>query len=183
MKAFIERSQREECQVLSVEEAKTFLALAIEDRGDDHLILNMLSSAVSEFEHLAQIAVVPQTVTLTVFEPDMSSILRLPIGPVSDGNSLSIELDQAPFTAFDFVPGIRPLIHWHKASFLSRPGQLVVSYTAGFTRPNHVPSEIRQAILDQTALYYDARSLLNAKGLSTSPHMARIAARYRGVSI
>ncbi|SIS93432.1 hypothetical protein SAMN05878426_1206 [Phaeovulum vinaykumarii] len=35
--------------------------------------------------------------------------------------------------------------------------------------------------MDQAALHYDGRSPMDAKALSTSPHMARVGARYRGV--
>ncbi len=37
--------------------------------------------------------------------------------------------------------------------------------------------------MDQAALHYDGRSPMGAKSLTTSPHMARVAARYRGVQV
>jgi len=37
--------------------------------------------------------------------------------------------------------------------------------------------------MDQVALHYDGRSPMDAKSLTTSPHMARVAARYRGVQV
>jgi uncharacterized phiE125 gp8 family phage protein len=95
----------------------------------------------------------------------------------------TISVDGEAFTAFDFAAGIRPYLHWNAGHAGSTPTRMSIEYIAGFGDAQaDIPHDLAQAIMDQAALHYDGRSPMNARELTTSPHMARIGARYRGVA-
>ena len=93
-------------------------------------------------------------------------------------------IEGVPFTQFTFFSGIRPCI-WFKPEYRhTKPSQVAIEYQAGFgADASSIPPDLAQALMDQAALHYDGRSPMDAKSLTTSPHMARIGARYRGVQL
>lgn len=151
--------------------------------GDDDATLTLMGwTAAAEIEHQAQIALLTQTVTVSIFDPDCAQGLRLPIGPVLASATLSITIDGVAFTDFQFVPGHRAYVHWGPSFANLTPELLEVEYPAGFgNAETDIPRDLRQALADQAALYYDARGAFDQQERPTSPHMARIVARYRGV--
>ncbi|MBC7285002.1 hypothetical protein [Hoeflea sp.] len=154
------------------------------DDAEDHQIENIGLTAAAELEQFAQIALLTQTIRVTIFNPDRESGLILPIGPVADDDIPTVTIDGEAFTAFDFVGGNRPYIHWLADYHNLTPGRMTIEYQAGFgADATDVPSDLAQALMDQAALHYDGRSPMDAKSLTTSPHMARIGARYRGVQV
>lgn len=93
-------------------------------------------------------------------------------------------IDGDAFSAFDFVGGNRPYIRWLASYHDLTPSRMTIEYQAGFgTAASDIPEDLAQALMDQAALHYDGRSPMDAKSLTTSPHMARIGARYRGVQV
>lgn len=149
---------------------------------DDSAIFDMGMTAAADIEHVAQVALFIQTIKVTIFSPPQDAGLNLPIGPVADEDLPTVFIDGAAFTAFDFAGGQRPYIRWQDDFFNLSPGQLTISYQAGFgSECTDIPFDLRQAIMDQTAVYYDARGPVDTRMATTSPHMSRIAARYRGV--
>ena len=152
---------------------------------EDAAIMRMAWTACHEIEQFAQIALLHQTIRVTIFDPPVQSSLRLPIGPVLDDAPVTVTVDAAPCTAFVLEPGQRPYLRWLAAFYdLPHPSRLTIEYRAGFgARESDVPRDLAQAIADQATLHYDGRSPMNARDLTTSPHMARIGARYRGVSL
>ncbi len=158
------------------------LYLRITDDDEDDAIQNIGKTAAAEIEQFAQIALLTQTITVTIFKPSNEAGLSLPIGPGADDSPPTVTIDGEGFTAFDFVGGIRPYVRWQAAYFDLSPELMTVEYQAGFgADASAVPSDLSQALMDQAALHYDGRSPMDAKSLTTSPHMARIGARYRGV--
>lgn len=151
---------------------------------DDAALELMIATAAAELEHFAQIALLTQTIRVTIFDPDTGrDWLRLPIGPADEDSPPSVLVDGVAFTDFDFVGGNRPGIRWGATwSEIANPTRVTIEYTAGFgDTAADVPADLAQAVLDQAALHYDARSPMSRRELTTSPHMARIGARYRGV--
>lgn len=161
------------------------LHLRVEDDDyEDAAITNMGKTAAAEFEQVAQIALLSQTIRLTIVDPVAERLLALPIGPAEVANAPAVLIDGVAFTDFDFMGGYRPLIRWRDSYFGLSPTLIQIEYQAGFgATAADIPADIAQAIIDQAALHYDGRSPMNAKSLTSSPHMARIAARYRGVQL
>jgi uncharacterized phiE125 gp8 family phage protein len=160
------------------------LHLRVSDDSENDAIQCIGQTAAAEIEQFAQIALLSQTIAVTVFNPSRESGLCLPIGPVSDGDTPTITIDGEAFTAFDFVSGNRPYVWWHVDFHALTPERLDIEYQAGFgDAASDIPQDLAQALRDQAALHYDGRSPMDAKSLTTSPHMARIGARYRGVQV
>ena len=156
--------------------------LRVPDDAEDAAIQNIGETAAAEIEHFAQIALLTQSIKLTIFNPSPESGLSLPVGPVADADIPTVTIDGQAFTAFDFVGGNRPYIRWLDSFHNLTPSRIDLEYQAGFgATASDVPSDLAQALMDQAALHYDGRSPMDAKSLTTSPHLARIAARYRGV--
>ncbi|WP_306111563.1 MULTISPECIES: hypothetical protein [unclassified Roseovarius] len=155
-------------------------------RADDDEELSavdtMARAAAHEIEQFAQIALLTQTIRVKIFDPTQDCGIRLPIGPADEENPPTVSIDGETFTAFDFAGGIRPYIHWNSSFQNLTPRLILIEYQAGFgSTASQIPSDLAQAIMDQAALHYDGRSPMDAKSLTTSPHMVRIGARYRGV--
>lgn len=155
----------------------------IEHSDDDALIQNLGRMAASEIEQFAQIALLNQTIRVTIFDPrQIESGTRLPIGPVASDQTPTVTIDGEAFTAFDFEGGNRPYIRWHQDYYNLIPTRITIEYLAGFgSTASDIPYDLAQAIMDQAGLLYDGRSMMDPKALSSSPHMARVGARYRGV--
>lgn len=158
--------------------------IRVSDASEDTAVQSIAWTAALEVEQFAQIALLDQTITVSIFDPNRDPGLALPIGPAADQVVPTITIDGADFTAFDFVGGIRPYVRWLDDYFKLCPRLMTVEYQAGFG-PNvtSIPKDLMQALMDQAALHYDGRSPIDTKSLSASPHMARIAARYRGLQL
>ena len=138
-------------------------------------------AAAAEFEKLAQVALFDQTVRVTLDGWPCRAVMALPIAPVLDPLSVAITADGEPFESYAIITGQRPALRLTGA----RPsGLVVIEYTAGFgDAMDDLPADIRQAIQDQAAVQQDVRGA-RALGRDTlSPHMARVVARYRRVSV
>lgn len=160
------------------------LHLRVPDDAEDTAIQNIGETAAAEIEQFAQIALLTQTIRVTIFNPSREYGLSLPIGPVADDDVPTVTIDGEAFTAFDFVGGNRPYIRWLADYHDLTPSRMTIEYQAGFgAAAADVPPDLAQALMDQAALHYDGRSPMDAKSLTTSPHMARVGARYRGVQV
>lgn len=182
MKMLVHRIAVSEAMPFDLETLKLYLRA---DHGDeDTVIANAGHTAAAEIEQFAQIALLTQTVRVTIFSPRKEYGLSLPIGPVAEGITPTVTIDGAPFTAFAFEGGNRPYIRWLRDYQDLTPDRMTVEYQAGFgPDASDIPHDLTQALLDQAALLFDGRSPMSAKDLTTSPHMARIGARYRGVQL
>lgn len=158
--------------------------LRVSDGSEDIDIAQIGRTAAADLEHMAQIALLSQDIKISIFGATLGEGMSLPIGPVSEAKNPFIHWDDEPFGGFVFVDGNRPYIHWD-AEFQGKcPTRLDIDYEAGFgTDASFIPFDLSQAIMDQAALHYDGRAPMDAKALTSSPHMARIAAKYRGVQL
>lgn len=160
------------------------LHLRVDGVVEDNSIQNIGETAAAEIEQFAQIALLTQTISVSIFDPMPSSGLSLPIGPLMEGDRPTVTLDGTAYIAFDVVAGVRPYLRWHDAFHNLSPSVINIEYQAGFgAAASDVPADLAQALMDQAALHYDGRSPMDAKSLTTSPHMARVGARYRGVQV
>jgi uncharacterized phiE125 gp8 family phage protein len=141
-------------------------------------------AAAREFEDYAQIALLDQTVSVTIEGPVRCAMLALPIAPLIDPLSVDVTVDGAPFEAFAVITGLRPAIRFTD----EKPtGLVMVTYLAGFgPGAGDLPNDIRHAIADHVVALFQMRGELPPGGhahTGMSPHMARIAARYRRVAL
>ncbi len=158
--------------------------LRIDGFWEDAAITTIGMTAAAEIEQFAQIALLTQTIRVTILHPASDYGLHLPIGPMLDDQVPTVTIDGQPFTDFDHETGTRPYLLWGEGYWSLTPRRIVIEYQAGFgATPADVPHDLAQALMDQAALHYDGRSPMDAKSLTTSPHMARVGARYRGVQV
>lgn len=180
MKMLVQRSPLTEVTPFDLELVKSHIR--VDGETEDNAVTIIAQTAAAEIEQFAQISLLHQTIKVTIFNPTLECGLNLPIGPVADGGVTAVTLDGEAFTDFAFVGGNRPYIHWGTGYFTLTPNLLEIEYQAGFgAQASDIPHDLSQALMDQAALHYDGRSPMDAKSLTTSPHMARIGARYRGV--
>lgn len=181
MKMRVQRENFTDGLPVDLSKLKQYLRVDFDD--DDTLIEGLAASAAAQVAHFAQLALLMQTICVHVFRPEMADILDLPIGPAANDAEIAVTVNGTEFSDFVLIGGNRPLILWGDSLGGLAPNHIVITYRAGFGEDaSAIPSDIAQAIMDQSALMYDAPSPLDGKALSLSPHMARIAARYRGVS-
>ncbi len=182
MKMILNRTALVSALPFDLEEVKAHLRVG--DDSDDDAITKMARTSAAEIEQFSQIGFLNQTVTVTLLDPALDRIISLPIGPVAADIVPTVTVDGEGFTGFTFFGGNRPSI-WFKPEYRhTTPSQVTIEYQAGFgADAASIPADLAQALMDQTALHYDGRSPMDARSLTTSPHMARIGARYRGVQL
>lgn len=145
-------------------------------------IITMGETAAAEIEQFAQIALLTQTIRVTIFGSAPSSGLSLPIGPTAEDATVTVTIDGEAFMGFELVGGNRPYIRWLAPFHELTPSRINIEYPADFgATASSIPPDLAQALMDQATLHYDGRSPMDARSLTTSPHMARVGARYRGV--
>jgi uncharacterized phiE125 gp8 family phage protein len=182
MKMLVHRTPSVEGPPFDLESLKLFMR--VDHDIEDSLIEEMGRTAAAEIEKFAQIALLNQTIRITLFDPSLGNGLSLPIGPVALDHTPTVTIEGVSFTDFDFEGGIRPYLRWQSDwSFsTSSPARVVIEYEAGFGEAaSSIPPDLMQALKDQTAMHYEGRGPDDIR--ATSPHMARIAARYRGVQL
>ena len=129
--------------------------LRVSHSEEDYQITNMGKTAAAEIEQFAQIALLTQTIDVTIFRPQSDRGLRLPVGPVDDQDVPTVTINGEAFTDFDFVGGIRPYLWWGEDFYRLTLRRIDIEYLAGFgASTSDVPSDLVQAIMDQTALHY-----------------------------
>lgn len=155
---------------------------------DDDMELSLLiDTAASEIEAHCGIALLAQSVTVTLRA--WCKRIPLPIGPFwTEGfaeHPVTVEqLDEAgiatPHPAGWWIQGGRyPVLN------LAGDGNgaaIRITYPAGFGEPASIPADLQLAVIDHAAMMYDARGLTDApQGLSIAA--TRIAARHRRIGI
>lgn len=183
MKMLVHREAVSEAPPYSLSDIKLYLR--VEHFDEDMAIQSMARTAALDLEDFAQIALLTQTIRVVIFDPVSQEYgFRLPIGPVAMNPTVTVTIDGEPFTAFQVEGGKHPYLRWSAAYYDLQPCRIVIEYQAGFgASAANIPADLSQALRDQVALLYDMRSPVSAKTMTSSPHMARIGARYRGVSM
>jgi uncharacterized phiE125 gp8 family phage protein len=148
-------------------------------------ITTMARAAALEVEAFAQVALLTQTIRVTFDPAPLSSWLTLPIGPLKEGADVTLTIDGVAFESFELVTGNRPSLRLSTDLIESMIDALVVvEYEAGFgAEASSIPADLTHAIHDHALALYDGRAGGDPKFLMMSPHMARIASRYRRVAI
>ena len=181
MKMLVHRTQVGTSPAFDLTSLKGYLR--VDHDEEDAQIHAMGEAAARELEDFAQIALITQTIRVTIFNPTPGDTgLRLPIGPTPDDTPITVTIDGEPFTGFDFSGGNKPYIRWLATWYDLCPSRLNIEYNAGFgDSAADIPPDLAQALLDQATMFFSSRGPVDVKGHTTSPHMARIGARYRGV--
>lgn len=183
MKMLVNRTPLTDALPFDLAALKAHLRIDFDD--DDDGITTLGHAAAFELEEFSQIALLRQSIRITIFNPPRDPALRLPIGPVADADIPVVTVDGVLADNVQFCGGNRPYINSYSIGIESKfAGRVTIEYQAGFgLTALDVPRDLAQALMDQAAVMYDGRSPMDAKALTTSPHMARIGARYRGVSL
>lgn len=182
MKMIVHRDPVSEAEPFVTDDVRSALRLEPDESELVAEANRIALAAAMDVEGFAQIALLTQSIRVTIFEPRQEYATRLPIGPVAQDHVPTVTIDGEPFTAFEVEGGNRAYLRWLAPYYELTPSRMVITYTAGFgDTAQHIPSDLAQAVLDQVALLFDGRSPVDAKHLTSSPHMARIGARYRGV--
>lgn len=163
---------------------ESFLAQHVRLFNETDLIAEVIRqgfAAAGELENFAQVALLNQEIKVTLEDWPRASRFDLPIIPMLDPLSLTITVDGEAFEEFAVMSGLRPAVRLTG----TRPcGLIVVSYEAGFGEAyTDIPADLVHAVMDQAAAYFEMRGTGDGKTNGMSPHAARIAARYRRVSL
>lgn len=154
------------------------------DPGDgdiDQELDLMAHAAVREAEDFAQIALRSQAIRVTLEAWPGDPLFRLPIGPLTSEDRLSVEIDGQPFETFAVLTGLRPALRLDRTP---PAGRVVIEYLAGWgEHAASIPEDLHLAVLDQAAAFFDARGPGDGKTVARSPHFTRIVGRYRKVRL
>jgi uncharacterized phiE125 gp8 family phage protein len=139
------------------------------------------TAAATELQSYASLALIDQTIRVTLPAWPRTDTLGLPIIPMIDPLSVTVTADGVAFEAYAVTAGLRPALRLSG----DRPcGVIVIEYLAGFgPTASSVPADLVNAIHDQASAFFDAKGAGDGKTNGMSPHMARIAARYRRVAV
>lgn len=182
MKMLVERTPIIRDAPFILAEVKEYCRMLHDD--EDASLTKMAWEAASEVESFAQLALLRQTIRLTIFDGVLGDGLSLPVGPMRDGAPITVTLDGVASTAFEAAPGNRPYLSWDTALRGAANRRVVIEYEAGFgDAASDVPEDVGQAIIDQAYMLYDGRAIDEVLSRRRSMQLARVAARYRGVSL
>lgn len=131
---------------ITADEARTYLR--IEDLAiEDDMIDTMITAARQAFEQAAQISLIEKTVTLWFSNPE--GMYPIPVGPVQSIEHLYDEEDnEINSDEYEIIGNQYPKLKSPLQNFMK------LEYTVGMTS---VPSEIKQALLDQVYFLYEDR--------------------------
>ncbi len=170
---------------LSAVQPFSLLALKAHCRVDDAEFDQELAAhgnaAAKELEAYASVALIDQTIRVTLPVWPRTDTFGLPVVPVLDPLSVTITADGVAFQGYAVTTGLRPAVRLVG----DRPcGVIVITYEAGFgpAQPD-VPADLVNAIMDQASAFFDMKGVGDGKTNGMSPHMTRIAARYRRVAV
>ncbi|MEO0344478.1 MAG: hypothetical protein AAF198_13680 [Pseudomonadota bacterium] len=184
------------CDPVDLEQVKDFIRQDLDD--EDTTISHLVRSAVVEIENFASIAMLNQSIKAQLNGPFGAGRYALPVGPVTTDASVTVAMlePDGTITALDqnlwsIAQGRAPAIWIVDDATLpdllsEETTTLIVTYTAGFGDDDRdVPADLRHAVLDQVAVTYENRgpNKLSRHQPSMSPHMLRIAQRYKRVTI
>ena len=171
------RLERRVTGILDLEDAKRHAR--VDGDYEDFDFHRMMVSAIIEAEDYASMAFLSQAVRVTLDARPSDGKVALPIGPLRDWTEVFVMVAGEDYDHFTVTEGQRPALH---LDWPCPPGPIVIEYFAGFGHDGaDVPEDLRHALLDQVAAYYDARGAVNRSTVALSPHFARIVGRYRGV--
>lgn len=175
----IERLNRSTADVVTLEDLHIHCRSVASDDEMTIEVVRMGRAAAREAEEHGSLALLNQTIRVTLDGWPRSWTFYLPIAPLLDWSTVEITADGELFDDFTVMTGLRPAIRL----IGPRPsGVVVIEYQAGFGDDGaSLPDDLREAILDQAANYFDQRGTGDQKSVWLSPHFTRIVGRYRAV--
>lgn len=167
---------------LSLADAKDHARILGTD--DDTALELMIRAAALDIEDAAALALLPTTIVYTT-GPCPGQSIGLPIGPVASGAVTTVEAiaddgTATTLTGWWMQPGRFGVVHLADAA----ETRVKITYTAQVAATaTALPNDLKHAIADQVARYYDERGGISDKGPALSHHTARVIGRYRGVGL
>lgn len=173
----IERLSRPNALAFDLSEAKSHAHVT--DDFEDFDFARMIEAATREAEEYAQIALLSQYIRVVLPCWPRALTISLPITPLLDWSTVTVTANGVGFDDFSVITGQRPALRLSAG----RPaGEVIIDYQAGYgDQAGDIPADLRHALLDQIATYYDARGAVDRSTITLSPHFARIVGRLRGV--
>lgn len=174
----VQRPDTPRSAIVDLDELRTYTRVDPGDGSMDRELDRMAHAAVREAEDIAQIALLAQPIRVTFDTWPRALTVPLPVGPLLDWSTVEVTADGEPFESFSVLTGLHPAIRLTEA----RPcGGVVIDYVAGWPDVETIPEDLRLAVLDQAAAFFDARGPGDPRVQARSPHFARIIGRYRRV--
>lgn len=171
----VERITTPSASPVSLSEVKAHLR--IEHSMDDARLDGMIWAATREVEDTGQLALLSQTIRVTLPVWPGGLELQLPIGPVLSG-AATVTIDGEAYTDHDLTTGKRPTLRVGVASnaltSAEAQGRWVIEYSAGWVSVSDIPQDLKHAVMDAVMWQYDG-----CDGQSLA--MWRAVSRYRGV--
>lgn len=169
--------------------------MRVEHDDEDVDIASMGFTASMSVEDFAAIALLTTTIRARVdCWSDLTAPLTLPIGPVLDDATITVEAIKSGVTttanasAFWLETGTRPRLHVIDTALL--PDDFATSiirltYDAGYGEAGDVPADLAHAVKEQALHLYDLRAGEEWKRgtPAMAPHAARLAQRYKRVAL
>lgn len=156
--------------------------LRVDANDENSLITDMIWTAASEIEAQAGIALLSQTITFTTDE-DAGQVIALPVGPIAADATATVVMINSDGTTTAiasgfWLEGLRyPTLRFADEAPTER---LRITYVAGHAS---LPTDLRQAIVEQVARLYDHRGGVMDNAPALSAHTARVIARHRRVTV
>lgn len=175
----VERLNRPDTAIAELPDVKSHMRVDGDELNTE--VARMLAAAQLEAETYGSLALFDQDIVVTLSSWGRCDTFPLPVIPLVDWATVTVTAGGVPFDDFSVMTGQRPALR------LVKPipaGEVVIGYKAGFgALADDLPDDLREAIMDQAAAYFDARGPGDPKAVALSPHFARIVGRYRRVRL
>ena len=174
--------------ILYLSDAKAHLQ--VPHTEDDHYITLLVDSATAFVEGPFGIgyALITQTWRMTVESDGHGHSLAIPLNPVQDIVSITVEDDDGDITTIDpatyrFDTDLNPCIVKFKAGVPK--GKIKITFVAGFgTEPEDVPGDLRAAVMLLVRHWYENRSAAQDYTLNDAPlGVTAILDKYRVIGV
>lgn len=175
----VERMNRPDTAIAELPDVKGHLRVD----GDefDGEVARMLTAAQREAEDYASLALIDQDIRVILSGWPRGNTFPLPVVPLIDWATVTVMVGGVAFDDFSVMTGHRPAL---RLTEQIPAGEVIIEYKAGYgASPADVPDDLREAIMDQAAAYFDARGAVDRKAVAMSPHFARIVGRYRRIRV
>lgn len=140
---------------ISLDDARTQCRL-YSDTSHDTELLRLIAVASAEFEQYTNVALLDQTIVLTL-DGFTDRDIDLQVYPVSTITSIVYDNEvDAPITmpAADYyatlggmTPFVRAVNYYWPTTYANKPGSVRITLQAGYASPDAVPANIKQALL------------------------------------
>lgn len=154
---------------ISLAQAKAFLK--VDDEAEDALIGTLIASARMHVEGVTGNALIEQSWRLVLDKFPESGLIRLPVSPLLSVTAVTMTSEDAESEALSLegFTGLGDQLMVPKRilghAFSAQRGGIEIDYKAGFgSSGEHVPADIKQAMLGLIAHWYEFRDAVIVAG-------------------